>query len=214
MGIANTSSAGRDSRAGLILTGVLVVAAWQIATGSRLTLLHLVGLLLVVAVGSNYALFFDYLREREARLACGQCGALIGNEHKESMNSRGTFLAPGQRVEGFSLTQKGPPRHGWLHVEGTNGTVVGDPPDADAATWFDLGAWVEKVTLEYIAALASEQGGQPFRVEAIRPIQMSTRDAMTLVPPGTGWTRPTVARASLTPRAASRTATTMPPASV
>jgi predicted exporter len=46
-----------------ILTGVLVVAAWQIWTGSRLTLLHLVGLLLVVAVGSNYALFFDRLSQ-------------------------------------------------------------------------------------------------------------------------------------------------------
>ena len=46
-----------------ILTGVLVVAAWQISTGNRLTLLHLVGLLLVVAVGSNYALFFDRLSE-------------------------------------------------------------------------------------------------------------------------------------------------------
>lgn len=46
-----------------ILTGVLVVAAWQVWTGNRLTLLHLVGLLLVVAVGSNYALFFDRLSE-------------------------------------------------------------------------------------------------------------------------------------------------------
>lgn len=46
-----------------ILAGVLVVAAWQVSTGTRLTLLHLVGLLLVVAVGSNYALFFDRLSE-------------------------------------------------------------------------------------------------------------------------------------------------------
>jgi uncharacterized protein (TIGR02653 family) len=41
------------------------------------------------------------------------------------------------------------------------------------------GGFYAEVTLEYIAALASEQGGQPFRVEAIRPIQMSTRDALT-----------------------------------
>lgn len=40
------------------------------------------------------------------------------------------------------------------------------------------GGFYAEVTLEYIAALASEQGGQPFRVEAIRPIQMSTRDAV------------------------------------
>jgi uncharacterized protein (TIGR02653 family) len=40
------------------------------------------------------------------------------------------------------------------------------------------GGFYAEVTLEYIAALASEQGNQPFRVEAIRPIQMSTRDAL------------------------------------
>ena len=42
-----------------IVAGVLAVAALHIALGTRLSLLHLVGLLLVVAVGSNYALFFD-----------------------------------------------------------------------------------------------------------------------------------------------------------
>ncbi len=40
------------------------------------------------------------------------------------------------------------------------------------------GGFYAEVTLEYIAALAQQQGGQPFRVEAIRPIQMSTHDAM------------------------------------
>ena len=33
--------------------------AAHVLAGTRLTLLHLVGLLLIVAVGSNYALFFD-----------------------------------------------------------------------------------------------------------------------------------------------------------
>jgi predicted exporter len=42
-----------------LVAGVLVVAAWHALSGTRLTLLHLVGLLLVVAIGSNYALFFD-----------------------------------------------------------------------------------------------------------------------------------------------------------
>ncbi|MGZ5042674.1 MAG: hypothetical protein ACXWBQ_18180, partial [Usitatibacter sp.] len=32
-------------------------------TGTRMSLLHLVGLLLVVAVGSNYALFFDRMTQ-------------------------------------------------------------------------------------------------------------------------------------------------------
>lgn len=42
----------------LLLT-VLIVTAGLVATGPPLTLFHLVGLLLIVAIGSNYALFFD-----------------------------------------------------------------------------------------------------------------------------------------------------------
>jgi predicted exporter len=38
---------------------VLTVAACLVLLGQRLTLLHLIGMLLIVAVGSNYALFFD-----------------------------------------------------------------------------------------------------------------------------------------------------------
>jgi predicted exporter len=46
---------------------VLTVAAALVAFGQQLTLLHLVGMLLIVAVGSNYALFFDQegVRERD-----------------------------------------------------------------------------------------------------------------------------------------------------
>ena len=40
------------------------------------------------------------------------------------------------------------------------------------------GGFYAEVTLEYNAALAREQGGQPFRVESVRPIQMSTRDVL------------------------------------
>ncbi len=42
-----------------LLLAVLTVAAGLIALGERLTLLHLIGLLLIVAVGSNYALFLE-----------------------------------------------------------------------------------------------------------------------------------------------------------
>jgi predicted exporter len=42
-----------------LVLAVLVVAAALALGGVRLTLLHLVGMLLIVAVGSNYALFFD-----------------------------------------------------------------------------------------------------------------------------------------------------------
>jgi predicted exporter len=43
---------------------VLLVMGGLVAAGITLSILHLVGLLLVVAVGSNYALFFDQLREQ------------------------------------------------------------------------------------------------------------------------------------------------------
>jgi predicted exporter len=42
-----------------LLLAVLIVAAGLIGCGERLTLLNLIGLLLIVAVGSNYALFLE-----------------------------------------------------------------------------------------------------------------------------------------------------------
>ncbi len=42
-----------------LVLAVLTVAAALAALGQQLTLLHLVGMLLIIAVGSNYALFFD-----------------------------------------------------------------------------------------------------------------------------------------------------------
>lgn len=52
----------------LVASVVLVLAALTLA-GVALGVLHLVGLLLVVAVGSNYALFFDQLAQQEAQAA-------------------------------------------------------------------------------------------------------------------------------------------------
>jgi predicted exporter len=53
-------SAGRLARVlAPLCLAVLVVAAALRSSGQQLTLLHLVGMLLIVAVGSNYALFFD-----------------------------------------------------------------------------------------------------------------------------------------------------------
>ena len=45
------------------MLAVLLTMGGMAALGVKLGILHLVGLLLVVAVGSNYALFFDLLRE-------------------------------------------------------------------------------------------------------------------------------------------------------
>ncbi|MCY1534039.1 hypothetical protein D9M68_693950 [compost metagenome] len=49
-----------------LVMAVMVVVAGLHACGVRLHLLHLVGVLLTVAVGSNYALFFDRLALGEA----------------------------------------------------------------------------------------------------------------------------------------------------
>ena len=47
---------------------VLIVLAALTASGVALGILHLVGLLLTVAIGSNYALFFDHLRAQPANV--------------------------------------------------------------------------------------------------------------------------------------------------
>lgn len=49
-----------------LAAGVLAVAAFHALAGTRMNLLHLVGLLLVVAIGSNYALFFDRMAQAGA----------------------------------------------------------------------------------------------------------------------------------------------------
>jgi predicted exporter len=45
---------------------VVVTVAWLLLTGTKLNLFHLVGLLLVVGVGSNYSLFFERGSARDA----------------------------------------------------------------------------------------------------------------------------------------------------
>jgi predicted exporter len=49
-----------------LVLAVLIVAAGLVTLGVQLNILHLVGMLLIVAVGSNYALFFDR-QEHSAR---------------------------------------------------------------------------------------------------------------------------------------------------
>ena len=48
-----------------VAAAVLIVLAVFAASGAALGILHLVGLLLTVAIGSNYALFFDQIRARQ-----------------------------------------------------------------------------------------------------------------------------------------------------
>jgi predicted exporter len=70
-----------------LLLAVLTVAAALALCGVQLTILHLVGMLLIVAVGSNYALFFDRQAHRHeadgealtlASLVIANAGTVIG----------------------------------------------------------------------------------------------------------------------------------------
>ncbi len=50
-----------------VASAVLLVLAGLTLSGTALGILHLVGLLLTVAIGSNYALFFDQIRDQQER---------------------------------------------------------------------------------------------------------------------------------------------------
>jgi predicted exporter len=70
-------------RAALVLAplvlAVLTVAAVLALCGVELTILHLVGMLLIVAVGSNYALFFDRREEGDRGGPLTVASLLIAN---------------------------------------------------------------------------------------------------------------------------------------
>jgi predicted exporter len=73
-----------------LVLAVLTVAAGLAILGVQLSILHLVGMLLIVAVGSNYALFFD----RQAHAADGD---------GESLTLASLVIANASTVIGFGL---------------------------------------------------------------------------------------------------------------
>jgi predicted exporter len=73
-----------------LMLAVLCVAAGLVQSEVQLTILHLVGMLLIVAVGSNYALFFD----RQASLH---------EAHSESLTLASLVIANTSTVIGFGL---------------------------------------------------------------------------------------------------------------
>ena len=85
---------------------------------------------------------------KEAKLACPGCGALIGDEHRSRMNTRGHYLAPGQSV--------------------VDGQVVGDPPDSDTASFWASGVMSPWLSFGQRAAtwLRASRSGDPDRVRA------------------------------------------------
>jgi len=90
-----------------IAAATLVVLAALTLAGTALGILHLVGLLLTVAIGSNYALFFDHLRERAevdadtlaslllANLTTVASFGLLASSQIPVLRSIGIVVAPG-----------------------------------------------------------------------------------------------------------------------
>jgi phage terminase large subunit GpA-like protein len=83
---------------------------------------------------------------KEARLACPNCGALIGDEHRSRMNLRGCYLAPGQKVEG--------------------GQIVGNPPESETASFWASGVMSPWVSFGQRAAawIRAAKSGDPERI--------------------------------------------------
>jgi predicted exporter len=73
-----------------LVLAVLTVATGLVIAGVHLTILHLVGMLLIVAVGSNYALFFD----RQAHAEDGG---------SEALTLASLLIANASTVIGFGL---------------------------------------------------------------------------------------------------------------
>ena len=92
-----------------LILAVLTVAAGLAVCGQQLTILHLVGMLLIVAVGSNYALFFDAHRPADgsdtAPLTLASLGianistvaafGLLSFSQVPVLEALGTTVAPG-----------------------------------------------------------------------------------------------------------------------
>jgi predicted exporter len=91
-----------------LVAAVICIVAALVLCGQRLTILHLIGLLLIVAVGSNYALFFSSRNADEigvspqtltslvfANLTTVAGFGLLGFSHVPVLNAIGTTVGPG-----------------------------------------------------------------------------------------------------------------------
>ena len=79
-----------------LLAAAAIVAAGVVSIKGHLSLLHLIGLLLVIAIGSNYALFFD----QRSRLAGSGGASISGSDHNMLCS---LFFANLSTVLGFGL---------------------------------------------------------------------------------------------------------------
>ena len=84
------------------------------------------------------------------KMVCPQCGTLIDQSFKDSMNERGVYVAPGQRIA-------------------RDGTVHGEPPPSDTASFWVSGlmsawrTWGDRAQ----AFLRAVRSGDPDRIQAV-----------------------------------------------
>lgn len=85
---------------------------------------------------------------REAKLCCPNCGGLMDETHKKSMNDKGQAIAPGQKV--------------------VDGAVIGSPPDSDNFSLWVSGLMSPWVTFGQRAAswLLAVSSGDQERIRA------------------------------------------------
>jgi predicted exporter len=109
-----------------LVASVILVLAGLALSGAPLGVLHLIGLLLVAAIGSNYALFFDYLRQRGeadtdtlASLALANITtvisfALLATAKVPALSAVGWTVAPGALLSLLlaAAFSRSPARHG------------------------------------------------------------------------------------------------------
>jgi predicted exporter len=105
-----------------LVIAVLCVAAALSLAGQQLSILHLVGMLLVVAVGSNYALFFAHAERGHAPLTIAALMianvatvigfGLLAFSQVPVLEALGTTVAPGALLALiFSALLSAPDRH-------------------------------------------------------------------------------------------------------
>ncbi|HWP01200.1 MAG TPA: hypothetical protein VNL74_11365, partial [Methylococcus sp.] len=94
-----------------LFLSLVVVTAVLVLLGQQLTMLHLIGMMLTVAIGSNYCLFFDRLRYRDhpnpipaprmlfsltlANLTTVSVFGLLALSEVPVLNAIGSMVAPG-----------------------------------------------------------------------------------------------------------------------
>lgn len=86
-----------------LMAAVITVTAGLALFGQQLIILHLVGLLLVAAIGSNYALFFDQSDQSMARVAEAKAGSGMTNPAVSPGTLTSMLFANLTTVAGFGL---------------------------------------------------------------------------------------------------------------